>query len=119
VLYIDDDPRTRTVVGDMLESLGQEVDLAEGGVRGLELLETNEYDLVITDLGMPDMDGSVVTAKIKATQPDLPVAMLTGWASPAMRQTPRSVEAPDHVLSKPPSLAQLRELLQQVPPRME
>lgn len=114
VLYIDDDPRTRAVVGEMLRSLGQEVDLAEGGSHGLELVEANHYDLVITDRGMPEMDGYVVTGKIKALRPELPVGMLTGWGSSGPAASMESGEAPDYILSKPPSLDEMRALLRKL-----
>jgi len=114
VLYIDDDPRTRAVVGDMLQSLGQEVDLAEGGVRGLELMKANDYDLVITDWGMPEMDGYVVTGRIRALRPELPVAMLTGWGSQAMPGSVESGDLPDYILSKPPRLDEMRALLRKL-----
>jgi CheY-like chemotaxis protein len=111
VLYIDDDPRTRAVVGDMLRSLGQEVDLAEGGARGLELFEANDYDLVITDLGMPEMDGYVVTGRIKALRPELPVAMLTGWGISETDGSMECGDVPDYVLPKPPGTQEMRALL--------
>jgi len=114
VLYIDDDPRIRAVVGDMLRLLGQEVDLAEGGTRGVELLEANDYDLVITDLGMPEMDGRIVTEKIKALRPELPVAMLTGWGPSRPVGSAESGAVPDCVLSKPPRMDEMRALLQEL-----
>ena len=114
VLYIDDDPRVRSVMERLLQSLGQDVDLAESGVRGLEMLEAEDYDLVITDLGMPDMDGNAVVRGIKASQPELPVVMLTGWGPPGEFSPPKPGGIPDHILAKPPAIAQLREVLADV-----
>ena len=116
VLYIDDDPRLRSVVADMLRRFGQKVDLADGGARGLELLETNDYDLVITDWGMPGMDGYAVTGKIKALRPELPVAMLTGWGPPGPAGSMKSGDNPDYILPKPPRLNEIRELLMKLMP---
>jgi CheY-like chemotaxis protein len=67
------------------------------------------FDLVITDLGMPDVDGRSVAAAIKAASPDTPVVMLTGWG----RRMQEEGECPphvDHLLSKPPRLEALRNV---------
>ncbi|NQT12290.1 MAG: response regulator, partial [Planctomycetes bacterium] len=114
VLYIDDDPDVRASVRFMLETLGQEVDVAESGRRGLEMLAAGDYDLVITDLGMPEMDGNAVTREIKATQPDLPVVMITGWGATATPESSKSGQRPDQTLGKPPTSEQLREVLVKV-----
>lgn len=114
VLYIDDDPDVRASVRFMLETLGQEVDVAQSGTRGLEMLAADDYDLVVTDLGMPEMDGYAVTRRIKATQPDLPVVMITGWGSTSAPEPSRPGEGPDHVLGKPHTLERLREVLARV-----
>jgi len=113
-LYIDDDPRLRRVIRDMLQLLGQEVELAETAGRGLAMAKDRDYDLVITDLGMPEMDGYVVANRIKTNRPELPVVMLTGWGSPPTTETVEPGEVPDYILSKPPSLARLREVLAEV-----
>ena len=114
VLYIDDDSRVRLVIERLLQSLGQNVDVAESGARGLEMLADNDYDLVITDLGMPDMDGKAVARAIKSAQPRLPVVMLTGWAPSLSAGSPESGEVADYVLAKPVTREELRELLARV-----
>lgn len=114
VLYIDDDPRLRVVIAEMLGRLGQQVDVAEGGEKGFEMFHANDYDVVVTDLGMPNVDGTMVTRIIKTTQSKKPVIMLTGWASGPESQLPS--EAPDVVLSKPVTIRQLREALEKVLP---
>ncbi|NQT12105.1 MAG: hybrid sensor histidine kinase/response regulator [Planctomycetes bacterium] len=112
VLYIDDDPRVRMVVGAMLNQLGQQVDMAESGAEGLEMFHANEYDVVVTDLGMPNVDGSMVTSIVKTARPEQPVIMLTGWGAGPGNQLPS--EAPDFVLSKPVTIRQLQEVLERV-----
>jgi CheY-like chemotaxis protein len=65
------------------------------------------FDLVITDLGMPKVDGRAVAAAIKSAAPGTPVMLLTGWGQRLQeeRELPEHV---DRVLSKPPRLADLR-----------
>ena len=114
VLYIDDDARVRKVIAAMLEQLGQHVDVAEGGAKGLDMLQTNRYDLVITDLGMPDVDGTVVTDTVRSTYPELPVVLLTGWGVDYQTVIKRGCATPDRVLGKPVTIHRLQEVLEQV-----
>jgi len=114
VLYIDDDPRLRHVMSRMLVQLGQFVDIAEGGEKGLLVFQNNQYDLVITDLGMPEMSGTHVTETVKNLRPNMPVVMLTGWGSGLANLKPDENGAPDHILAKPVTLTELRDVLQKV-----
>jgi len=59
------------------------VTLAGGGREALACLERDEFDLVITDLGMPDVNGWDVASAVKAARAHLPVLLLTGWADAA------------------------------------
>jgi len=111
VLYIDDDAEVRASAQFMLEALGQKVDVADSGPHGMEMLAANDYDLVMTDLGMPEMDGNEVTRKIKATHPDLPVLMVTGWGSSSSAEPCKSDDGPDYILGKPHTLDELRDVL--------
>ena len=112
VLYIDDDLRLRQLVSTLLEELGQKVDLAKSGAEGLELFQQNQYDVVLTDLGMPGIDGREVTRIIKTTRQDVPVIMVTGWGSPSLQQRVDGAVEPDQLVPKPLTLAKLREALE-------
>jgi GAF domain-containing protein/CheY-like chemotaxis protein/anti-sigma regulatory factor (Ser/Thr protein kinase) len=80
VLLIEDDDEVRALVAEMLAAGGHEVLQAAGGRQALALLEGGEaVDLVLTDLGMPDMSGWEVVRALGARWPGLPVGMLTGW----------------------------------------
>src|SRR5262249_47182920 len=57
VLVIDDDPDVRDLVADVLASHGHRITVAAGGREGLARFEAGSYDVVLTDLGMPDLDG--------------------------------------------------------------
>ena len=68
------------------------------------------YEIVITDLGMPDMDGHDVARAIKAESPHTPVIMLTGWGT-MMKAAGETAPEVDVVLSKPPRIQELNNLL--------
>ncbi len=78
ILVIDDERSIRNTLKDILQYEKYEVDLAEDGTRGLELLGKSEYDIVLCDIKMPGMDGIEVLEKIGAGHPDTPVVMISG-----------------------------------------
>jgi DNA-binding NtrC family response regulator len=78
ILVIDDERSIRNTLKDILQYEKYEVDLAEDGARGLELLGKSEYDIVLCDIKMPGMDGIEVLEKIGAGYPDTPVVMISG-----------------------------------------
>jgi CheY-like chemotaxis protein len=115
VLIIDDDPLLVKALRDALDIDGHAVTSADGGQNGIEEFTRaratpSPFDVVISDLGMPHVDGRKVAAAVKALSPDTPMILLTGWGSRliADQDTPQYV---DRVLSKPPQLGELREAL--------
>ena len=115
LLLIDDDPTMLRSLSDILGEEGHQVHASKGGREGVEAFaaaveRVEPFDAVITDLGMPDMDGRRVAQAIKAQSPSTPVLMLTGWG----RRMQDDGEHPDHVdelLSKPPRIGAIREAL--------
>ena len=112
ILFVDDDPIMLKSLSDTLGLDGHSVVLADGGQRAIDtfraaLARGEHFDAVITDLGMPHVDGRTVAAAVKAAAPRVPVVMLTGWGHRLLadNDTPPYV---DRVLSKPPRLAALR-----------
>jgi PAS domain S-box-containing protein len=81
ILVIDDEEEIAEVVKDVLVSAGHDVDVALSGTDGVRRASLDVYDLVFTDLGMPDMSGWEVAASIGRAKPGLPVALVTGWGS--------------------------------------
>lgn len=73
------------------------------------------FDAVITDLGMPYVDGRRVAAAVKAASPGTPVVLLTGWAQ-RLRTDNEIPPDVDRVLNKPPRLRELRALLSELAP---
>ncbi|HEX5458469.1 MAG TPA: response regulator [Steroidobacteraceae bacterium] len=115
ILIVDDDPLIIESLRETLRGDGHRVTAAEGGQAGIDAFETarsrgEPFELVITDLGMPYVDGRKVSAAIKAALPNTPVVLLTGWGQrlTAENQVPPHV---DRVLNKPPRLRDLRAAL--------
>src|SRR5580698_6698759 len=77
ILVVDDEPHVRTMIGSTLERQGYDVQLASSGREGLEILERNSFDLVLTDIVMQDGNGITLLERIHGQQPQLPVVMVT------------------------------------------
>jgi PAS domain S-box-containing protein len=79
ILVIEDEEEVRQLLYDVLISGGHKVEVASDGNQGLKLFETREFDLVFTDLGMPEMSGWEVAKRVKGINRGIPVAIITGW----------------------------------------
>ncbi|MES2784633.1 MAG: PAS domain-containing protein [Pseudomonadota bacterium] len=112
LLIVDDDPFLLRAVHVALEREGHRVVAKNAGQAGIDTFATSlaggeAFDAVITDLGMPYVDGRMVAAAIKRMSPSTPVIMLTGWGERLIAEC----DIPEHVdqmLSKPPKLRDLR-----------
>lgn len=115
LLLVDDDPVLLKSLWDVLQSDGHSVTTADGGQQGIdEFLEAHArgepFEAVITDLGMPKVDGRRVAAAIKSAAPNTSIVLLTGWGQ-RLRSEDELPEHVDRVLSKPPRLSELRATL--------
>ncbi|HTA29616.1 MAG TPA: PAS domain S-box protein [Candidatus Cybelea sp.] len=115
ILIVDDDPLLIRSLRDILEGDGHVVVCANGGQEGIDLFRTacagrETFALVVTDLGMPSVDGRQVASAVKAASASTPVILLTGWGERLLAEgdVPPHV---DEVLSKPPKLRDLRQAL--------
>lgn len=115
LLLVDDDPLLIKSLRDVLEGDGHVTVVADGGQNGIDVFlaarqSETPFSLVITDLGMPYVDGRKVAAAVKAASPHTPVVLLTGWGRRMLAENdiPPYV---DRVLSKPPRLIDLRAAL--------
>jgi len=79
VLLIDDEPGIRHSVGGYLQDIGHNVMFAEGGHKGLKILNEQSVDILITDVRMPKMDGFEVLERAKKTSPNTEVIMVTAY----------------------------------------
>ena len=115
LLLVDDDPLLLKSLRDILESDGHVVLTADGGQKGIDAVAAAcargaPFDAVITDLGMPYVDGRKVAEAVAATSPDTPVILLTGWGKRMLSENDIPPHV-DRVLSKPPRVADLRSAL--------
>jgi PAS domain S-box-containing protein len=117
ILIVDDDPLVLKSLRDTLEADGHSVTMTDGGQAGIDAFlaaraEGNPFPVVITDLGMPYIDGRKVSGTVKTAAPETVVLLLTGWGQRLVADgdIPPHV---DRVLSKPPKLRELREALAQ------
>jgi CheY-like chemotaxis protein len=115
ILVVDDDPLLLRSLRNALESDGHDVITAPGGLAGLEAFSAAReadapFHLVITDLGMPYVDGRQVAAGVKELSPTTPVILLTGWGQRLMDDgdVPAHV---DRVMNKPPKLSEMRPVI--------
>jgi CheY-like chemotaxis protein len=116
ILLVDDDPILLNSLRETLELDGHSIVVAHGGQLGIDAFRSSlqpggtAISIVITDLGMPHVDGRSVAAAVKRASPDTPVVLLTGWGERLLAegQTPPHV---DRVLGKPPRLRDLRRVL--------
>ena len=115
ILLIDDDPLLLTSMRETLVNEGHQVQTASGGRAGIDAFRDAQnagkpFPVVITDLGMPHVDGRAVAAAIHAAAPETAIIMLTGWGQRlvASGDIPTGVAV---VMSKPPKLGELRQWL--------
>jgi DNA-binding NtrC family response regulator len=80
ILVIDDDHAIRSVVTLLLERNGHQIVVAENGRRGLEILEADEFDLLILDIFMPEMDGLEAIRLVRQIRPVMPILVMSGGA---------------------------------------
>jgi CheY-like chemotaxis protein len=111
VLLIDDEPDGRTLIARILEGQGVSCMCAASAAEALELLSKEQFDLLISDIGMPDVNGFELIRQVrhldKSRSGPLPAIALTAYARPEDRQ--RSLLAGFHMhLSKP---IEARELI--------
>jgi len=110
ILFIDDEQMLVDLGRSMLTRLGYNCVALNSAVSGLEMIEKapRDFDLVITDLTMPDMQGTQLAAKIKTIRPDMPILLVTGLSSIADSDKANAHHI-DSLLSKPLSMNALAQ----------
>ena len=115
ILIVDDDPLVAKVLQDTMKMDGHDIVVADGGQAGIDVFLAGlkspvPFDVVMTDLGMPYVDGRKVAAAVKAASAATPVILLTGWGQSLLAEGDMPANV-DRLLSKPPKLIDLREAL--------
>ena len=108
ILVAEDEPNVRAFIARALQHAGHETTLAEDGQRALEKLADGQYDLLLSDIVMPELDGIALALKVAQDWPDLRVLLMSGYAQE--RQRAHNMDVLAHsVLPKPFDLATLRD----------
>ncbi len=115
VLVVDDEPMLRMVVKEMLSAEGHTVSVASGGTEASEMIRNNfdagnPFEVVITDIEMPVLNGRMLAEFIEAESPETEVILMTGWAEATLDIEAISTRVIG-VLNKPPRLADITALL--------
>src|SRR3974390_1377646 len=113
VLVVEDDRRAALSLRPILAADGHVVEIAPHAERAVLMLQASQYDLVLTDFQLPNMDGLELAALIKQCFPDLPVVLITAFAE-KIGATMGKVSNVDFVVSKPFSVAELHQVMQNV-----
>jgi CheY-like chemotaxis protein/nitrogen-specific signal transduction histidine kinase len=110
VLVVDDEPLLAMMLQCMLANDGHRVTSCTDGERALERFGREPYDLVLTDLSMPEMNGWEVARAVRARRPEQPIAFLTGWGQQLDEAQLASLDV-RYVLAKPFRREDLRQLV--------
>jgi DNA-binding NtrC family response regulator len=108
ILIIEDEAAIRRVLSKIIseENESYQVEEAEDGLLGIEMIKNNDYDLVLCDIKMPKMDGVEVLEKAKKIKPEIPIVMISGHGDLDTAVNTMRLGAFDYI-SKPPDLNRL------------
>jgi signal transduction histidine kinase/CheY-like chemotaxis protein len=110
ILVVEDESIVRDALVRLLKSWGHEVSEASGGQQGIDRFAAGRFDMVITDLGMPDRSGWEVLGVVKARDRRVATLLLTGWGNELDKDEAR-VRGADQLISKPFNQDDLRRAL--------
>jgi PAS domain S-box-containing protein len=110
-LVIDDEELVRYALLALLEELGHEVFQAAAAQEALELLNAHQFDLVFTDLAMPDLDGIALAQKIRDLQPNTKIVLMSGYSLDAVLARVQGTNCIDAPMSKPFRLDEVQSVI--------
>lgn len=108
ILVVDDDAALLDLLVDTLSTIGYSAVPAMGGSEALVKLEQDTFDLIISDIKMPEVDGISLLNKVRQSYPGVPVVLITGVASHDII----SKVSPDGFLAKPFRISHIEELIE-------
>jgi len=113
ILLVEDESITRKNISQFLREMGYYVDEAKDGAEALDLLNKSRFDLLVSDVRMPRVDGMIVSSYLRCTSPSTPVIIITGYPEDAVgaSQAPRVVHMRKPVLLEDLE-SKIRHLLQ-------
>jgi two-component system cell cycle response regulator CpdR len=109
ILVVDDEPWSVKFISDFLRNEGYEVTEASDGAEAIELIDNSQFDLVLSDVRMPRVDGVTLAVHVRSRIPTLPIILMTGVP---FELTTLGYNVP--CLSKPLSLDELRSNIQRL-----
>ncbi len=114
ILLVDDEEQVLFVVGESLKKLGAQckVTTARDGHEALALCKSTSFDLIITDIKMPGMDGIELTEALYTLTPEIPVIWMTGFGNKALREEARRLGV-QYFLTKPLNVSDIRQIARQ------
>lgn len=113
ILMAEDDKSVQSFVSRALAHRGHAVTAVDDGLEALEALEGAEFDILITDIVMPGLDGIALALKVARDRPNLPILMMTGYS--AERQRAHNLEELIcRVITKPFNLEQICKAAEEV-----
>ncbi|MEO0472402.1 MAG: response regulator, partial [Bacteroidota bacterium] len=112
ILYAEDNPINQKIIQRMLAKMGYQIDIANNGAEAVKALSEREYDLILMDVSMPEMDGLTATRTIRMEQGENGPIIIAVTANAMKGDRERCLEAGmNDYLAKPVKIAQLREML--------
>lgn len=109
VLLVDDEPAIHTPLKMLLARLGFETVSAHSSFEALKCIDERQFQLVITDYSMPEMNGLELAVAIKVKAPRTPIVLLTAYAEQFLAQAP--ITAIDMILPKPVSMQEFQKAI--------
>ena len=108
ILVVEDNATMRDLLVDTLDAIGYHPTGASDGSEALQKLKEQKFDLIITDIMMPGIDGVALLKKVRKEYPHLPVLFITGVATPEVVER----ASPDGFLAKPFRISHIEELIE-------
>ncbi len=106
ILVAEDDEAVREFVERALTHRGHDVTITDDGIGALEALERGPFDLLLTDIVMPELDGIALALKVAKEYPEIPILLMSGYS--AERQRAHNLDVLIHrVISKPFTLEEI------------
>jgi len=112
ILVVDDEFNARTLMAQLLQGEGHSTDIAENGISALKVLENDHFDILITDIRMPVMDGIELFHKVKELYPHMTVILFTAYGT--IESAVKALkEGAFHYLEKPVNFDLLKHIIKQ------
>jgi signal transduction histidine kinase/ActR/RegA family two-component response regulator len=118
VLIVDDELHVRELLADILEAEGCEIFTCSSGNEAVGVFETRTFDAVFTDIGMPGMSGWELARAVRERDPEIPIAVITGWGE-AVGSDQQQAAQVDWVVTKPFSMSRIVEIVREVARRKD